>query len=256
MRKIQFLIMIVVCAGLLGSHRADAGEGGRLRRFESQTAAKRPPRVSNPQPVSAPSKNEEPSVMDELLLDLFVRPLAFGMLAGGAYGLELSGNRMAGDPIFPLARLDAGVQYISSDITAYGYGVELGQAIIAADFRHTYYNDRLFDDTLHFYQFHALYRMGFGPRVETNLALGGMWLRGEESASAFSVGLPVRYWPSRRLGAEVRPMFGFFEAGTLYDLEAGFLLRYEHGALRLGYRWVESQGERLSGPRIGFSFRF
>jgi len=243
---------------LMFNFPAEAGEGGRLRRMESKIAASRPPSTSPP--PAARQQSGDPSTdgpLDELLLELFVYPLLIGMAAGGLYGMELSNARAPGDPIFPMVRLDAGMQYISSGITAYGYGLELGQAIIAADFRHTYYNDRLFDDTLHFYQFHALYRMGIGPRVETNLALGGMWLRGEENnASALSMGLPFKYWPSRRLGVEVRPMFGFFEAGTLYDLEAGFLLRYEHGALRLGYRWVESQGERLSGPRIGFSFRF
>ncbi len=244
------IVLLMLC------NRTSAGEGGRLRRFESKTAESGSPPSGSPPPARTRTHSDESSVMDELMLDLFVRPLVFGMVAGGAYGMELSGNRVYGDPIFPMVRLDTGVQYISSDITAYGYGVELGQAILAADFRHTYYNDRLFDDTLHFYQLHALYRMGFGRRVETNLALGGMWLRGEESASAFSLGFPVRYWPSRRLGVEVRPMFGFFEAGTLNDLEAGILLRYAHGSLRLGYRWVESRGERLSGPRIGFSVRF
>jgi hypothetical protein len=247
----------MLCTALLFLQVLEAGEGGRLRRFESQTSASRPSASMSHAPARQRSEDPSAEGLDELLLELFVYPLVIGVAAGGMYGMELSNARAPGDPIFPMVRLDVGVQYISSDITAYGYGFEVGQAIIAGEFRHTYYNDRLFDDTLHFYQAHALYRMGVGPRVETSLALGGMWLRGEENnASAVSMGLPIKYWPSRRLGVEFRPMFGFFEAGTLYDLEAGFLLRYEYGALRLGYRWVESQGERLSGPRIGISLRF
>ena len=235
---------------------AEAEDAGRLRRFEQRTGTPRPQRERRAERVSSDSGPDEPSAMDDLFVDLFVRPLVFGMVAGGEYAWRLSDTRQPGDPIFPLVRLDTGVQYITSDITAYGYGVELGQAILAADFRHTYYRERLFDETLHFYQMHGLYRMAAGRRLEMNLALGAMVLHGDGSQTAFSAGLPVKYWPSRRVGVEVRPMFGFFEAGTLRDVEAGFLLRHEHGAVRLGYRWVESRGESLSGPRVGLSFRF
>jgi len=252
---------LVLSGMLLGvAAAADRGQRGRLRSFESQTAAPSPLRSASSAPRARKGdsgRHSEASTTDELLVELFVRPLLIGVAVGGAYGMELSGNREVGDPIFPLVRVDAGVQTVNSDITAYGYGLEVGQAIIAGEFRHTHYRDRLFDDTLNFYQAHALYRMGAGPRVEMSLALGGMWLRGEqENSSALSAGLPVRYWPSRRVGVEVRPMFGFFEFGTLNDIEGGLLFRYRNGSIRAGYRWVESGGEKLSGPRIGFSLRF
>lgn len=249
MKKGQLLLGLLMCL----SFRVVADGAGRLRRFERDTGTPRSPRERT---VREPSEKTEPSATDDLLVELFVRPLMYGMVAGGGYAIELSEHRKPGDPIFPLMRLDMGVQYINSDIIGYGYGVELGQALLAADFRHTYYRERLFDETLHFYQLHGLYRMAAGRRLEMNLAMGAMMLHGEGTQTAFSAGLPIKYWPSRHLGVELRPMFGFFEAGTLQDVEAGLLFRYEHGAVRLGYRWVESGGESLSGPRVGVSFRF
>lgn len=98
--------------------------------------------------------------------------------------------------------------------------------------------------------------MALTGRAQMDVAVGTMTLHGDGTDTAFSLGLPMRYWPHRRLGVEVRPVWGFFGGGTVTDVDVGLLYRYEHISLRAGYRWMESRGESLGGPRIGFSLRF
>lgn len=234
-----------------------AQDAGRLQRFEEGRSRDRAPR--EPRERRTASDLEDTSFEEaflEFVAELLFGTLYYGLDSGGRQAAAYSDFRQPGDPLFPMLRLDVGTQYISSDVQAFGYGFEVGQGILAADFRHSYYRDRLFDDTLHQFQYLALYRMSAHRRTQIDLAVGAMTLHGEDTRTAFSMGLPVRYWPSRNLGVEVRPVWGFFSGGTLMDVDTGLLFRFEHSSLRLGYRWVERGDESLSGPRIGLSFRF
>lgn len=248
------ILLIWMCFSM-----ATAQEGeGRLRRFErgsDRRGSSRESRESSGESKSSRSSTAD-SLTAELIETLIFRPIVYGLAAGGEYAYDLSENRRPGDPMFPMLRFDVGAQYISSDISALGYGFEAGQGVLAADFRHTFYRDRLFEDTLHQFQLHALYRMAAHRRTQVDIALGAMTLHGEDTQTAFSVGMPMRYWPSKSLGVELRPLWAFFSDGTLMDVSAGLLLRHEHSSIHLGYRWVERGNESLSGPRIGMSFRF
>ncbi|MCC5847781.1 MAG: hypothetical protein JJU29_06760 [Verrucomicrobia bacterium] len=251
--SLHWIVLVWMCHSLALAQE----DTGRLRRFERGSGTPRPPRERS---QTRESKDTSPSATDSFLVELVdalvFRPIVYGLATGGEFAHDLSDKRMLGDPMFPLLRFDVGAQYISSDIHALGYGFELGKAVLAADFRHTFYRDRIFEDTLHQFQYHALYRMAAHRRTQLDIALGAMTLQGDNRQTALSMGVPMRYWPSKSIGVELRPLWAFFPDGTLMDVEAGILLRYEHSSVRLGYRWVERGDETLSGPRIGMSFRF
>lgn len=217
--------------------------------------------------VTAPQKQSEPRDSDGTgyqLGDWFFKPLFEALFElpviiarEGILGAEDHALvRDNGDPLVPKVRLDLAYQYLESDLAAAAYTIELGYAWGGAEFRQTRYMEQNPDDKLDFLQLHALFRPMVSEKLQCDVALGPVWLIGDETTLGWSFGLPFRYWFHENAGVEFRPMWSSFDGTSVSDYDLSLSFRYDYIALRLGYRWVSSPQETLDGAYIGITFRY
>ena len=93
--------------------------------------------------------------------------------------------------------------------------------------------------------------MTFGAHVEVGVAAGAVTINGDGSDSRFLFGVPVLILPAPAIGIELRPAW----AEHIQDYDAALLLGWRFASVKIGYRWVESPHESLSGPYAGLSLR-
>gem|GEM_PF-6089676 len=160
--------------------------------------------------------------------------------------------RNTGNALLPFVRLDGTYQGVSSDVKALDYRMELGYGPAAIHFDQTRFKESNPDDTLKLTQIYALYRMSFGTMVEFDIGLGGASLAGTDTHRSFSWTLPLLLQPMDNVGIEFRPAW----TDRVSDYDIAVLLHYHYTSLKVGYRWLVSEGDALSGPYAGLSVHF
>jgi len=160
--------------------------------------------------------------------------------------------RNMGSALLPFVRFDGTYQRVSSDVKALDYRMELGYGPAAIHFDQTRFKESNPDDTLKLTQGYALYRMSFGTMVEFDIGLGGASLSGTDTHRNFSWTLPLRVQPMENVGIEFRPAW----VDSVSDYDLAVLLHYHYTSLKVGYRWLVSGAETLSGPYAGLSVHY
>lgn len=164
-----------------------------------------------------------------------------------------------GDPFMPVVRVDASYQDVDQGWAASAFDVEIGPLeSVAGEWRHAHIWKDESEDTFDFDQIHFLYRTRPALWLEVDAALGLATFEGADTTTGPSAGLPIRFWPTRWVGAEFRPEWTAFGGGEFVgDYDASVLLRYKCISLRGGYRWLHGLTEAsFSGPYVGISVRF
>ncbi len=160
--------------------------------------------------------------------------------------------RQDGQPLLPIARVDAATMWVSDAIDATDFLAEVGYGPFAAQYAITRYDESDPDDELDVYHVLGLFRLSYGNYVEVGMGFGALTLDGEDSTRRFAFALPVLIHPHEHLGLEIRPLWS--DLADRYDV-AG-LVTWEHVSLKGGYRWLTGDQESLNGPYIGVSLRY
>jgi len=164
--------------------------------------------------------------------------------------------RKSGEALVPLVRFDLSFQNVESDITAWDARFEAGYGPFAFQFRRTVYDEQDPAASLTIRQYHALYRMSFGSRLEIDIGAGTSVLDGLQENSGFSMTAPVLFHPSHSFGLEFRPVWSTINENDIQDFDLAVLAGWRYASLRAGYRWVRSPNQSLDGPHIGISLRW
>ena len=164
--------------------------------------------------------------------------------------------RQSGEALIPFFRTDGEYQNVIGDISAYSLRAEGGYGSWGIQARNTRYKEKNPADKLDYFQIYGLYRMSFGNHVEMDLGLGSSTLKGKGRNSGISFTMPVLIHPNKLIGFELRPSWTDINGSGVSDWDFGMDLNYRYTAVRIGYRWVHSRHEELSGPYVGISFRF
>lgn len=209
------------------------------------------------------------SAFIDFLAEIMFDVLLYGMVQGGvaswervdpmgADGLEMGLEpRYPGDPMIPFARLDLGYQNVESDVQAFDYRAELGFGPFGVHFNHTRYWEGEPNDQLDLYRAYGLYRMSFGNAVQLDLGFGALTMDGkdEESETGFSFSSPVLFRPARLAAIEFRPAWSVVGDIPVSDYDLAALVTWRYASFRVGYRWVISAADTLSGPTVALSLR-
>jgi hypothetical protein len=158
--------------------------------------------------------------------------------------------------LLPSFRLDGGYQNVESDIRAGDLRAELGYHILALQGRFTYYDEEEPADGLWLNYVHGLLRVPLGDGVQLAPGIGAIILAGDNRNSGFSLTAPLLFYWHESFGLEFRPTWSWINENEVNDYDIGVVLGSKHAGLRAGYRWVNSDGESLDGPYLGFLVRF
>lgn len=166
-------------------------------------------------------------------------------------------RRERGSPRIPFIRLDAAYQDVDTNIESLHFRLEGGYGPVALEVKHSAFDEYGEDPaSLEISQWHALYRMSLGPRIECDIGLGSMTLHGDFKTSGASITLPIAYHAPEYFSLELRPAWGDFDEADVFDVELAGMLNIKHLSLRGGYRWMKAGGVELSGPFAGFSLQW
>jgi len=125
--------------------------------------------------------------------------------------------RKPGESLIPFVRFDYGYQNVDSHIDASDYRVEFGYGPLGFQVRKTSYVEDDPDDKLDVNQFHVLYRMSLGNKIEIDLGLGVFEIEGNEKISAFSFTIPVLFQPNEIIGIELRSAWTQISGNSISD---------------------------------------
>lgn len=234
--------------------------GGKLNDFEQEAVLQNESRQNESRQDEKPDNrndrhDEEHIDYDEDSASLWILPfLAIGY--GGVSSWEQAKTRTNGEFIIPFARLDLSYQDIESDVTAGNLNLEAGYGPIAVWYQKTRFKENNPDSTLNLSYVHGLYRMTFGPAVEIDLGLGGIYLDGNQNSSGFGVSLPVKIHPWEVFGFEFRPVWSGINGNSVSDYTLTALGGWKHIKLQAGYRWLKTGGASLNGPFAGIALAF
>ncbi|MGL6259544.1 hypothetical protein [Vibrio sp. WXL210] len=233
--------------------------GSDLESFEDSIKAKRgssSARVSN-------------SVCDEIYIS--IRCVASQIvdeivLEGGSYSFTRLENglffqskkdkntnpRLTGDPLIPYLRLDGTYHQYSSKIHSNDLKLELGYGAIAMNYHHSRFDQTQPSYNLEFERIFATYRMSFGDSVEADLGLGRLNTKGERTRSYDYFTTPLLVHASPWAGFEFRPAW----AANMAEYDLAVMLKTRYAALKGGYKWLNTDDEKLKGPYAGVTFYF
>lgn len=165
-------------------------------------------------------------------------------------------HRKPGESLIPFVRFDYVYQNVDSNIDASDYRAEFGYGPFGFQVRKTAYVERNPDDKLDINQFHALYRMSIGNKVEIDLGMGVFEIEGNEKNSAFSFTVPVLFQPNEIIGIELRPAWTQISGNGIADYDIALLFGWRYISFRMGYKSLRAPGASLNGPYIGVSLRY
>lgn len=239
-RKNSLRILVAGCACLAFAF----ADEGRLAEFESGFSEKNSSSDSSPA-----ASGDDPGFFGHLLVDF--------LSAGGTSANQFAQLRPEGHPVVPVAQVDVGGMWIDSNTRAVDVGLRAGYGFLAVEGRWTEFTETDPDDRLGFGQAHLLYRMATDS-LEIGVGLGAASLKGEQTRSSASATLPLRYWPSKNWGLELRPAWTAFNGVGLTDIDTAILYRRDHLTVSLGYRWIRGDADvrSLSGVRVGIGARY
>lgn len=159
--------------------------------------------------------------------------------------------RNFGDPLIPFARIDTRFQYISSEVNAIDLRLEIGAGPLAFNYHQTQYNEEHPIDRLDVTRIYGSYRMSFSQFLTIDLGLGELRLEGNERRSYFYTTTPILLHV-HKFGLEFRPSW----TSNVEEYDIAVLGNLPFFSAKLGYRWLLSNNDMLSGPYIGVSAHF
>ncbi len=166
-------------------------------------------------------------------------------------------QRKSGEAQMSVIRLDAGYQYLRSDVTGRDAGLEIGLRHYALHHRSTRLDERHPADVLRMDQTHLLLRGATQPGVELAFGIGALVIEGDSRNSGPSLTIPMK-WRVFDWGAvEFRPAWAEINGHRVsdYDLAIGWLGRF--AGLRAGYRHIAAHDSpALRGPYLGLSLYY
>lgn len=177
----------------------------------------------------------------------------------GPYGTDnqrTATPRKPGDRLIPFARVDMSYNRVDSDIYALGRSAEVGYGPFGFTIRAARYRESEPATTLDVTQYHWLYRMSLGDRVEMDLGLGRYKLSGVSEHSGGSSTIRLLINASDHVGIELRPSWADINGNGIRDHEAAMTFGDKYWSALAGYHWLEGPGSSLNGPVLGLSLRF
>jgi hypothetical protein len=171
-------------------------------------------------------------------------------------GVEGTLTRKPGEGVIAYARLDVSLLRVSSRISGDDTRAELGFGPIGIAGRTTRYREEDPKAELDVNQYHLLYRMSAGDRLEITVGYGRLRLEGLSSTAGDSRTASILFYPTRHVGFEYRPSLATVNGNRITDHELAVSFGDLFWAARIGYRRLESPSERLDGPFIGLSIRY
>ncbi len=165
-------------------------------------------------------------------------------------------SRSIGDPDLPFFRIDLHYQRVSSNLDGLDGRLEAGYGALAAQVRHTRYEERKPSEKLNFTSIHGLLRLSEDNRFETGLGFGALFLDGDRLSSGFSMTSPINWYPHRHIAVRAVPTLSWLGGSTIgdYDISLGYTRPYF--SVQSGYRWLRSGGVSIHGPYVGFSLYY
>ncbi len=164
--------------------------------------------------------------------------------------------RRSGDILIPFARVDLGYQDVDTHIEAYDIRGEAGYGPFAIQARKTLFKEEEPQDELELIQVHALYRMSLGNRLEVDLGMGSMRLKGDADNSGFSFTTPIQFYPIKHLGFEFRPAWSTINNVNIGDYDVALVGSWRFVSVRGGYRRLKAGSQVLDGPQAGLSLHW
>lgn len=263
---------IILCIFMSFLFISQPAFAGKLDEFEEKATEKK--KKPDQEAESKESKSKDRASEDkgclEAIADLYFELLADAFLTCGKLSwrriqkdfdsdlplYEGMRYRKPGESLIPFVRFDYGYQNVESDIDASDYRVEFGYGPLGFQVRKTFYVEDDPNDKLDVTQFHALYRMSLGNRVELDLGLGVFELEGNEKNSGFSFTAPVLFHPNEIIGIELRPAWTVINGNSIAEYDIALLCGWRYIAFRTGYKSLDAPGASLNGPYIGVSLRY
>ena len=166
-------------------------------------------------------------------------------------------QRKPGAAQMSVIRLDAGYQYLRSDVTGRDAGIEIGLRHYALHHRSTRLDEQHPADVLRMDQTHLLLRGATQPGVELAFGIGALVIEGDSRNSGPSLTIPMKWRVFDRGAVEFRPAWAEINGHRVsdYDLAIGWLGRF--AGLRAGYRHIAAHDSpALRGPYLGLSVYF
>ena len=241
---------------------------GRLDDFEEQ-ASTRPPQADSHESTPDDDIEEDGGDAGESddFADFMAELLFYATVAGGVMSMQrvvpnslddetYVTARELGEPLIPMARVDASYQYIDSDLYATDARAEVGFGLFGFQYRRSDFEESDPNDSLVIKQWHGLYRMSFGDYVEVDLGYGRLRLEGNAVSEGSSYTMPVHIHLNEYLGFEWRPAWSSINGSNIREDDVAILLLYRYTSLRLGYRSLKAQDVKLDGPYMGLAVHF
>jgi len=165
--------------------------------------------------------------------------------------------RRPGEAGVPFVRLDVAHHNIrNAQAQAVDSRFEGGYGPFALQLHHTHFDEDDPNDKLDLIRGFALYRMSFGSAFEWDLGGGPIFIEGEGSNTGGGFTSPVLFHPARSWGLEYRPAWFWVNGNQIAEHDVAVLVGWDYVSVKLGYRWLETDGEELNGPYTGLSVRF
>jgi hypothetical protein len=98
--------------------------------------------------------------------------------------------------------------------------------------------------------------MSFSEFIEFDLGLGSLTLDGKDTNSGFSLTTPILVLPTKYLGFQFRPSWGWIDGNQISDYDLSILITKSVISLQAGYRWLDNGRSNLNGPYFGTSLHF
>ncbi|MDD5057589.1 MAG: hypothetical protein PHQ60_06930 [Sideroxydans sp.] len=241
---------------------AQGADTSELHKFEKSVQPSPPENQQNRHHADRSHDSEHDDGFGSELLGSFTQAmmeLTMNMFAaGGASSLQRldqgageSPYRNKGEPVIPFARYDFAYQQVSSDITAHVNRFEGGYGPAALLLEDYTFNESAPSATLDIKRQMVLYRMSVGQH-EVDLGLGQSTIVGMQRTSISAVSVRVRFMLGENISIDVNPVWG----DGMDDYELALHYGMQYGALKIGYRSLNTPGASLSGPFAGLALYY
>ena len=147
---------------------------------------------------------------------------------------------------------------IDGDLEGYRGDVRVGTPVgkLGADF--TRFREDLNPGHDYLNLYYLDYSFGFDlPEFSFDFGFGYSGLQGHKTYNGGNIFLAVEAWPLHPLGVDLMVKASTIHDSNVYDYRIGINLVYRRFGLRLGYRYLDFEGNNdIRGPEAGVTVRF
>lgn len=231
-------------------------EEGALRKFEKSTQPTSTRNGRGDTQSEVPySKGHDDNGLLQFALEVVGEMFAMGGRSSMSrilpQGESSSVPRMNGEPLIPFIRYDFAFQRISSDISARSNRIEGGYGPLALYLEDYAFIENNPPSALNVGRLMFLYRMA-GDVTEIDVGLGRTVLAGATRTEIDAITVRAKYRFNEHFALDFQPVFG----DRLYDLELALSYGQQFGAIKVGYRSLNSPSDSLSGVFTGLAFYY